>query len=70
MLELMGKLNELNATLGQFETLNRLQHALNTATNNADKAQEDLNAFQCRLEEAQKAYSEAVANLSNTPLKS
>ena len=70
MLELMGKLNELNATLGQFETLNRLQHALNTATNNADKAQEDLKAFQGRLEEAQKAYSEAVANLSNTPLKS
>lgn len=66
MLELMGKLNELNATLGQFETLNRLQHALNTATNNADKAQEDLKAFQGRLEEAQKAYSEAVANLSNT----
>ena len=66
MLELMGKLNELNATLGQFETLNRLQHALNKATNNADKAQEDLKAFQGRLEEAQKAYSEAVANLSNT----
>ncbi len=66
MLELMGKLNELNATLGQFETLNRLQHSLNKATNNADKAQEDLKAFQGRLEEAQKAYSEAVANLSNT----
>lgn len=66
MLELMGKLNELNDTLGQFETLNRLQHALNKATNNADKAQEDLKAFQGRLEEAQKAYSEAVANLSNT----
>ena len=70
MLELMGKLNELNATLGQFETLKGLQVALNTATNNADKAQEDLKAFQGRLEEAQKAYSEAVANLSNTPLKS
>lgn len=66
VLELMGKLNELNATLGQFETLKGLQVALNTATNNADKAQEDLKAFQGRLEEAQKAYSEAVANLSNT----